>query len=147
MALVPVQKRRRSDIEGLHQEMDDLFRTFLGSWGPPLFEHRVWPAIDIEEDENAITVMAEVPGCKADDIEIAIHGNTLSISGEKKHAEEKKEKGYCHLERSYGSFRRDLNIPADIDPEKVEANCTNGVLSITLPKAEKAKAIKVKVKS
>jgi len=126
--------------------MDDLFHTFLGHW-PAFFEQKIWPAIDIEEDDNAITVKAEVPGCKADDIEISIHGNTLTLSGEKKQVEEKKGKSYYHLERSYGSFRRDLNIPADIDPEKVEATCTDGVLSITLPKAEKAKPIKVKVKT
>ncbi len=146
MTLVLVQKRRGSDLQSLHQDVDDLFYTSLGHW-PPFFEQKVWPAIDIEEDDNAITVKAEVPGCKADDIEISIHGNTLTLSGDKKQSEDKKEEGYYHLERSYGSFRRDLNIPADIDQEKVEATCTDGVLCITLPKAEKAKPIKVRVKT
>ena len=65
---------------------------------------------------------------------------------EKKREEEKKEKGYYHLERSYGSFRHDLNLPADVDPAGVDAVCKDGVLSVTLPKAERAKSIKVKVK-
>jgi len=91
-------------------------------------------------------VKAEVPGCKADDIDISVHGSTLTISGEKKQEEEKKEKGYYHVERPYGSFRRDLNLPADIDTDKIQAECKNGILSITLPKAETAKPVKVKVK-
>jgi HSP20 family protein len=106
----------------------------------------VWPAVDIAEDENAITVKAEVPGCKAEDIDISVHGNTLTISGEKKTEEEKKEKGYYHLERSYGSFRREFTMPANADPNKVEASCKNGVLTVVLPKSEKEKAVKVKVK-
>jgi HSP20 family protein len=125
--------------------MDDLFNTFFGGW--PTYEHKLWPAIDVTEDENAIVVKAELPGCKADDVEISVHGNTLTISGEKKQEEEKKEKGYYHMERSYGSFRRDLNLPNDVDPAKVDATCKDGVLTVTLPKAEKAKAIKVKVKA
>ena len=69
-----------------------------------------------------------------------------TISGEKKLEEEKKEKGYYHVERNYGSFRRELNLPTNVDQSKVEAVCKDGVLSITLPKAASAKAVKVKVK-
>ena len=144
MALVPFHKRHRGDLARLHNEMDDLFSAFFGNW--PTYEHKLWPAIDVAENEDSIVIKAELPGCKADDIDISVHGNTLTISGEKKQEEEKKEKGYYHLERSYGSFRRDLNLPADVDTTKVDAACRDGVLTITLPKAEKAKAIKVKVK-
>jgi len=146
MALVPVKKRVRGDLTGLHEEMDDLINSFFGGWDMPFFERSRFPVIDIADNENEVVVKAEVPGCKADDIDISVHGNTLTISGEKKQEEEKKEKGYYHLERSYGSFRRDLNIPADVDTSKVEAVCKDGILTITLSKAEKAKAIKVKVK-
>jgi HSP20 family protein len=145
MALLPVHKRSGSDLARLHRDMDDLFGSFFGDW-PVLSERNVWPAIDIADSENEITVKAEVPGCKAEDIDISVHGSTLTISGEKKAEEEKKEKGYYHLERSYGSFRRELGLPNDVDPSKVEASCKNGVLTITLPKSEKAKAVKVKVK-
>jgi HSP20 family protein len=79
-------------------------------------------------------------------MKIAVHGNTMTISGEKKRQQKRKEKGYYHVERSYGSFRRDLNVPADVDTTKIDAVCDNGVLTVTLPKAEKAKPIKVKVK-
>ncbi|MBN2457082.1 MAG: Hsp20/alpha crystallin family protein [Sedimentisphaerales bacterium] len=126
--------------------MDNLFHSFLGDWGWPALKHRRWPAIDIVENENDFVIKAEVPGCKADDIDISVHGNVLTISGEKKAEEEKKEKGYYHMERSYGSFRRDLTLSADLDSDKIEACCKDGILTVTLPKSEKAKAVKVKVK-
>jgi HSP20 family protein len=91
-------------------------------------------------------IKVEVPGCKADDIDISVNGNTLTISGEKKQEEKKEGKGCYHVERSYGSFRRDLHLATEIDPGKIEASCTDGVLAIKLPKNEKAKPIKVKVK-
>jgi HSP20 family protein len=61
-------------------------------------------------------------------------------------SEEKKEKGFYYIESAYGSFRRELTLPTDVDPEKIDAVCKDGVLSITLPKAEKAKTVKIKVK-
>jgi HSP20 family protein len=145
MALVPVHKKGRGDLARLHRDMDDLFSTFFGDW-PVFSERTVWPAIDVADSENEIIVKAEVPGCKADDIDISVHGGTLTISGEKKAEEEKKEKGYYHLERSYGSFRREVGLSADVDPGRIEASCKNGVLTITLPKSEREKAVKVKIK-
>lgn len=145
MALVHVQKGDRSDLARLHRDMDDLFGSFFGDW-PILSPRTAWPAIDIADSENEITVKAEVPGCTAKDIDISVHGNTLTISGEKKAEEEKKEKGYYHIERSWGGFRREIGLPNDVDANKVEALCKNGVLTITLPKSEKAKTMKVKVK-
>ena len=130
----------------LHGEMDDLFDGFFKGLDRPFAGYKAWPAIDVAEEENAIVVRAEVAGCKAEDIDISVYGNTLTISGEKKFEEEKKEKGYYHVESTYGSFRRELTLPTDVDPGKVEAACNDGVLSITLPKAASAKAVKVKVK-
>jgi HSP20 family protein len=126
--------------------MDDLFGAFFGDWPLQFHEHKIWPAVDVADNEEAVVVKAELPGCKAEDIDISVHGNTLTISGEKKQTEERKEKGYYHIERTYGSFRRDLNLPADADPSKVKAVCKDGVLTVTLPKAEKAKAVKINVK-
>ncbi len=146
MALVPFNKRNRNGLSRLHSEMDDLFDGFFRGLDRPFAGYKAWPAIDVAEEENAIVVRAEVPGCKADDIDISVYGNTLTISGEKKFEEEKKEKGYYHVESTYGSFRRELTLPTDVDPSKIEAACKDGVLSITLPKAASAKAVKVKVK-
>jgi HSP20 family protein len=148
MAIIPVRKgeRGRSELARLHDEMDDLISGFFGGGEWPSFGRGTWPAIDIADRENDIFVKAEVPGCKAADIDISVHGNVLTISGEKKEEEEKTGKGFYHIERGYGSFRRDLHLPSDVEPDKIEAVCKDGVLSITLPKAERSKAVRIKVK-
>jgi len=146
MTLVPFNKRNRNGLARLHSEMDDLFDSFFRGLDRPFAGYKAWPAIDVAEEDNAIVVRAEVPGCKAEDIDISVYGNTLTISGEKKQEEEKKEKGYYHVESTYGSFRRELTLPTDVEPGKIDAVCKDGVLSITLPKAATAKAVKVKVK-
>lgn len=146
MALVPFNKRERNGLARLHNEMDDLFDGFFRGLDRPFAGYKAWPAIDVAEEQNSITVRAEVPGCKAEDIDISVYGNKLTISGEKKLTDEKKEKGYYHVESTYGSFRRELALPTDVEQEKIEAECKDGVLSITLPKAAKARTVKVKVK-
>ena len=146
MALVHIHRRNRNGLTGLHGDIDDLFDSFFRGLDRPFAGYKVWPAIDVAEEEDAIVVRAEIPGCKAEDIDISVYGNTLTISGEKKLSEEKKEKGYYHVESTYGSFRRELTLPTDVDRDKIDATCKDGVLSITLPKAEKAKTVKIKVK-
>jgi HSP20 family protein len=146
MALVPFTKRPRNELAKLHDEVDDLFDSFFRGLGKPWTGYKAWPTIDVADKDDAIVVRAEVPGCKADDIDISVYGNTLTISGEKKESKEEKEKGYYHMESTYGSFRREISLPTDVDENKIDATCKDGVLSITLPKAEKTKAVKVKVK-
>jgi len=146
MMLVPIHRHRNDGLTRFHREMDDLFDCFFRGPDRPFAGHKAWPVIDVAEEENVIVVRAEVPGCKAEDIDISIFNNKLTISGEKKLAQEKKEKGYYHVESSYGSFRRELTLSTDVDQKKIEAVCKDGVLSITLAKAEKSKAVKVKVK-
>ena len=148
MALVPIRRkeRNRGPLAQLHEEMDELFDSFFRGLDRPFFGYKAWPAVDIAETENEFIVKAEVPGCKAEDIDISVQSNTLTISGEKREETEKKDKGYYHVERSYGSFRRDLNLPSDIDTSKIEAECKDGILTVTLPKTETAKPVKVKIK-
>ena len=145
MTLAPY--RSRFDLSNLHKEMDDLFDSFFGNGRRALAEQRsLWPPTDVIENENEIVVKSEVPGCKAEDIEISVHGNTLTISGESKQEEERKETGYYHRERVYGSFSREITLPSDVISDKVAAVCKEGILTVRLPKSEKAKSIKVKVK-
>jgi HSP20 family protein len=128
--------------------MDDWFENFFRSLDRtlPSVEPRIWPAIDVAEKEDAMMVRAEVPGMKPEEIDISVYGNTLTISGEKKEAREDQGDGFYHVETSYGSFRREVALPTEVEEGKIEAVCKDGVLSITLPKAEKNKAVKVKVK-
>jgi HSP20 family protein len=148
MVLLPVKKteRGRNELARLHNEMDNLIGSIFGDWDRPVWGRSNWPAIDIAEKDNEFVVKAEIPGCKAEDVNISVHGNILTISGEKKAEEERKEKGYYHMERSYGSFRRDLTLVSEVDPAKIEAIFKDGVLTITVPKSEKAKPVKVKIK-
>ncbi len=148
MAIVPWTRRSRNELSALRSHMDDLFEGFFRGLDRPLsfLAERAWPAIDVAETDDAILVRAEVPGCKPEDIDISVYGNTMTLSGEKKESRESGGDGCYHTESTYGSFRREIPLPAEVDQDKIEAVVKDGVLSVTLPKAEKSKAVKVKVK-
>jgi len=148
MAIVTWRKRNPSELAALRGGMEDWFDSFFRGLDRPLsfFGQRAWPAIDVAEKEDAILVRAEVPGMKPEEIDISVYGNTLTIGGERKEAREDEGNGFYHVESSYGSFRREVALPTDVDESKIEAVCKDGILSITLPKAEKSKAVKVQVK-
>ena len=145
MALAHFCRTRPNPLARLHNEVDDLFDGFFRGLDRPFAGHKAWPAIDVAEQDDAIVVRAEVPGTKPEDIDVSVYGNTLTISGEKAETKEEKDKGYYHVETTHGTFRREINLPADVDNAKVEAACKDGVLTITLPKAEVSKAVKVKI--
>lgn len=147
MALVPFIRKNANPLGRLHNEVDDLFDGFFRGLERPFAGYKAWPAVDVAEQDDAIVVRAEVPGCTPEEIDISVYGNTLTISGEKKETKEEKDKGYYHVESTYGNFRREITLPTDVDNAKVQATCKDGVLSITLPKAEVSKAVKVQVKS
>jgi HSP20 family protein len=149
MTLLPIKRREMpiSDLDGAQSALQDMARSFFGRWDmPTAWQSVAWPAIDIADQEHEYVVKAEVPGCRIEDIELSVGGNMLTICGEKRQEQEVKEKGYYHVERSFGSFRRDLNLAGDVDTAKIDAECRNGVLTIRLPKTEKAKTAKIKVK-
>jgi len=128
MALVPWNNRRgRNGLASLHDEMDSLFDGFFRGLDRPFAGYKAWPAIDLVEKDDAVVVRAEVPGCEPKDIDVSVYGNTLTISGEKKESKEEKDKGCYHLESTYGSFRRDISLPTDVDADKIDAACKNGV--------------------
>lgn len=134
-----------SGLTRLQDEMSDLFGRFFGDRDLMWSGQRFWPAINVAEKEDAISVEVEIPGCKAEDIELSVHGNSLTIKGEKKERSEEKKENYYHQESRYGSFHREVILPSEVDPDKVQAKCLEGVLTITMPKAEKAKAKKIKI--
>jgi HSP20 family protein len=131
---------------GLHREIDRLFNEFAqvpgGNGGPA----NLVPNIDISETDKAIEVSAEMPGLERKDVEISIEDDTLTIRGEKKIEEGGKDKNVQHSERCYGVFMRVLQLPAGVDPSKVEATMSNGVLKITIPKPAKPEPKKIEVK-
>ncbi len=148
MAIVTWRRRNPNELASLRGGMDDWFENLFRGLNRtfPAFEHRVWPALDVGEKEDTVLVRAEVPGMKPEEIEISVYGNTLTISGEKKETKEGEGDGFYHVESASGAFRREIALPTEVDESKIEAVCKDGVLTVTLPKAEKNKAVKVKVK-
>ena len=151
MTLLPTRRKegRFGDLRHANDDMDALVRSFFGpGWNWPTTWGRTaaWPAIDVADHDNEYVVKAEVPGCKAEDIDISVAGNVMTISGEKKDEKEVKEKDYYHSERSFGSFRRDITLATDVETSKIDAECKNGILTVKLPKSEKAKPTKIEIK-
>ena len=107
---------------------------------------RPWsPAVDIAETEHALTLKADLPDVKNEDIDVRVENNTLTIKGSRKFEKDETVKGWHRLERSYGEFVRSFALPNTLDTDKVAADYKNGVLTISLPKKESAKPRSVKV--
>jgi HSP20 family protein len=107
---------------------------------------RPWsPAVDIPETEDALTLKADLPDVKLEDIDVRVENQTLTVSGTRRFEKDETVKGYHRIERSYGDFVRSFAIPHTVDTEKVAADYKNGVLTISLPKKEAAKPRQVRV--
>ena len=106
------------------------------------------PAVDLYQDNDQVVVKAALPGLKSEDVQITLSDNVLTLRGEFKQEEERKDKTYHLREQRYGQFERSLRMPTDVQADKVKADFENGVLTITLPKAEavKPKTITIKAK-
>lgn len=127
----------------IQREMNRLFDEFFRGFDLTPFEEstgRFTPAIDIKEDEKEYTVKVELPGMDEKDVEVILGDNTLTIKGEKKEEKEEKDKNYYYMERTFGAFQRTIPLPADIDSQKADARFKKGVLTISLPKTEEARA-------
>jgi len=147
-------------FEALHREIDRLFDDFgTGFWRFP-FRRSVFdvepfwqrepswqmtPAMDMAETDKAYEISAELPGMSESDVEVVAANGMLTIKGEKKEEKEEKNKGYYLSERSYGSFQRRLQIPDEVDTDKIEATFKKGVLIVTLPKTVEAQKPEKKI--
>ena len=141
------------EMDTLHKDMDRLFEDFWRGSGHRSMMSAPWPSmmatpwaygeltprIDETEDEKAFHIQVELPGMDKDDVDITLANGLLTIRGEKKRDEEEKGKDWYRKERSFGSFRRSLPIPADVDESKIDASFRKGVLYIELPKTEEAR--------
>ena len=145
MFLVKRQDGRRNRVRLFDDPMDTMLNRLFGEW--PLTQdrlHTVSPAIDLTEVDDNFSVSAELPGLTNEDVELSVMDDVLTISGEKT-VEKQTEAKYYHAERQSGKFRREIHLPAPVDADNVVADFTNGVLTITLPKSEKAKPRKIKI--
>ena len=130
----------------LREAMD---RLFDDPFTRPLSLTDGWsaPAIDMYQTDDEIVVKAALPGIKADEVQINITGEVLTLKGEMKHEEEKKEKAWHIREQRWGAFERSVALPTDVVSDKAKAEFENGILTITLPKAEEVKPKTITVKA
>lgn len=130
----------------LKNEMDRIFESFFGERFPAFKEElSLTPAIEVSETDNEIVVKAAVPGVDKKDLNISILDNNLIIKGEVKKEKEEKKKNYYKQEIAYGSFSRTIPLPAEVKVDEIKANMKNGVVTITIPKTEKAKAKEITI--
>lgn len=135
-----------SELERMRRQMDLLsdrltkvpFReSFAG----------VFPLMNVTETDDKYYIRTELPGIGADELDISVTGDKLSISGERKIPVEKEPAKYHRKEREAGKFSRIVSLPAQVDTAKAEARCVNGILTVTLPKAEAAKPKQITIQS
>ncbi len=128
--------------EAMDRLFDDAFTrplSLAGNWSVP--------AVDMYQTDNDVVVKAALPGIKADEVQINITGEVLTLKGEVKQSEETKEKAYHIREQRWGAFERSIILPTDVVADKAKADFENGILTITLPKAEEVKPKTITIKS
>lgn len=159
MSMVPWRRKQREPDTWRHESplaafREEMYRLFDRFWREPFGDIEPFgswfggwgPALDVSETAEEICVRAELPGVAADDLEISVSGDVLTLRGEKKQETEEKGRGYHRVERRFGDFQRSVPLPASVDRDKVEAAYRDGVLTIRLPKKETAKPKRIEVK-
>lgn len=138
-----------SDLMSLRQAMDRLMEDSFVH--PSRLSLGLGPVsaipIDVYQTPNEVVVKAALPGVKPEDVEVTITGDTLTIKGETKAEEQVKREDYLYQEHRYGSFNRTLTLPSNLQSDKVDATFGNGILTLTIPKAEETKPKLIKVKA
>lgn len=128
---------------------DAMDRLFDDAFTRPLSIRDGWsvPAIDMYQTDDEIVVKAALPGIKADEVQINVTGDMLTLKGEVRQDEEKKEKAWHIREQRFGSFERSVALPTAVVADKAKAEFENGILTVTLPKADEVKPRTITVKA
>jgi HSP20 family protein len=144
----------RRPYEGLQtlRRLNNVLDEAFGNWPFQQDESgsitSAWhPAVDNFEDKDAVKIVAELPGVKPDDVKLSLESNLLTIRGEKKQEAEERSERVHRYERSYGSFERAFALPSTVDGEKISAEYQNGILTVTVPKAERARPREIPVRT
>jgi HSP20 family protein len=148
----------KSGLEGLRENINDAFDRFLSKWRkddrdmteeywPVTWTAFSGPLVDVRQDDDTIWVTAELPGLSENDFKVELHGNRLSIRGEKKTKSELREGDVYRSECRYGSFARTIPLHCEVGEKKIDARYKNGVLKLRLPKSESGKARRIAVTS
>ena len=135
-----------NEWERMRRDMDRLMEGMLGSQYTGA-RAGVFPPLNITEDADNYYIRAELPGMNAEQLDLSVTGNDLSISGERTIPAENESVKYHRREREAGRFSRVITLPSQINPAKVSARSVDGILTVLLPKAEEAKPKKISVKA
>jgi HSP20 family protein len=136
------------EMVSLRHAMDRLFEDSFVSplgWRTISGGDAITPALDVHETDDHLVVTAALPGVKADDVDITMVGQTLTLRGELKAADEVKGDQYLYRERRYGTFNRTLQLPVRVEGDKAEATFTDGILTLRIPKAEEVKPRQIRI--
>ncbi|MCC7410127.1 MAG: Hsp20/alpha crystallin family protein [Gammaproteobacteria bacterium] len=138
------------DLRNLREEVNRVFGRTVSGWPEDnsSVATSVWsPAVDLKEEKDSFVLKADLPGVNPKDIEVTMENGVLTIRGERHFESEQDRSGYRRVERTYGSFYRRFALPDSVDAERIEAHTDNGVLHVTIPKAERAKPRQIAVKA
>jgi HSP20 family protein len=127
--------------EAMNQLFEDSFVRPAGARGGQSFV----PALDLSETADGFVVEASLPGLKAEDLEITLENNVLTIKGETRREAEENKRNYHRVERSFGSFQRTIGLPSTVKADQINASLNNGILRLDIPKAEEVKPRKINV--
>ena len=135
-------------LASLRKEMDRLFENFFESGPRGLGHLSAWePSVEVADTKDAVTVKAQVPGIPKDNIQVNVTDDAITLKGEMKEEEKKEEKNYTRREFRYGAFARTIALPATVQADKATAQLKDGVLEITIPKSDKAKAKEIPIQT
>ncbi len=134
------------------QEMENLLDRFTGSpfstnWMDVFRGGEVGPRLDVSESANEITVRAELPAIKPEDVDVDISGNILTIRGEKKEEHQERQRNYIYSERQFGSFSRSVPLPSSVDPNEVDAAYKDGILTVRIAKRAEARPKRIPIRA
>ena len=130
-----------ADLNRVQREFEKSF------FGPRTRNADFAPAVDVHEDSERLVLRAELPGVKREDIEVSIDANVLTLKGERKLEQEEQGRRYHRIERSYGTFVRQFQLPSNVDSTQIDAQLADGVLTVSLNKKQELKPRKIDVKS
>jgi HSP20 family protein len=149
----PVQREEEHPLTLWQRELDSMFDDFYKGFGLEPFRtfgesgDAFSPKIDVVDADTELMIRAELPGMDAEDVDVSLTQDILTIRGEKREESEDRGKDFYRLERSFGSFARSIPLPCEVDAEAVDAAFEKGVLTITMPKSATADCRKIPIKS
>ena len=143
----PLGRQESNPLAFLQLEIERLFDGFSRNFSPFAMARSTVPRMDVSETDKTIEVAAELPGLEAQDIQLGLVDNVLTVRGEKKSEREEKQKDYHLVERSFGSFSRSLQLPEGVKAEDISAEIAKGVLKVTVKKPAPKQSKQIEIKS